>query len=117
MGNNSIILNDDASSSSAISNSKDGSFNVITTTTHNKFYKNEIETRMKELKGVVTAMVSNIDLKLLKPNKCYHIISDDSSISKQVKSPFRLSKTITIFAFEGDAMSPVTTMVLKKSET
>ena len=117
MGNNSLILNDDASSSSAISNSKDGSYNIITTTTHNKFYKNEIQTRLKELSGVVTVMVSNIDLKLLAPNKCYHIISDDSTISKQVKSKFRLSKTITIFAFEGDAMSPVTTMVLKKSET
>lgn len=117
LGNNSIILNDDGSMTSANSNSKDGSYNVITTTTHNKYYKNEIVARMNELKGVVTVMASNIDLKLLAPNKCYHIISDDSAVAKQVKSKFRLSKTVTIFAPEGDTMSPITTMVLKKSET
>ena len=117
VGNNSIILNDDGSMSSAVSNSKDGSYNVITTTTHNKYYSNEVSLRLKELKSVVTVMASNIDLKLLAPNKSYRILSDDSTISKQVNALFRLSKVISIFAVEGDVLSPVTTIVLKKSET
>lgn len=116
VGNNSLILNDDGSASEAITNIEDGYYNIITTTTHNQYYTSETALRLKELKGVVTMIAPNIDLKLLAPNKHYKILSDDSTVSKQVNAPFRLSKYSVIFGTEGDTFSPVATIVLKKTE-
>lgn len=116
LGNNSLIINDEANVSEAITNSN-GSYNVITTTTHNNYIQDETRLRLKELSGVVTLTTMNIDLRLLTPNKNFKILSDDSSVATQVNAPFRLSKYIAIFGMEGNTLSPVVTIELKKTES
>ena len=116
VGDNSLIINNNATNSDAISNNS-GSFNIITTSTHNQYCTQERQLRLKELSCVVTAMLNNCDLRLLKPNKKFKINSSSSKANKQINSLFRLSSLKLSFVKNGNLFTTIVQATLKESDT
>ena len=114
-GANTLILNDDSSVSSATTENSH-SFNILTTTSHNKYAAYETKLRLKENKLTVNLGVKNFDLKLLAPNKHYKILCDDSSIAKKLQHNYRLSGYTLQFISTGDTYSVDASIQLKSSE-
>ena len=118
-GTNSTIINNsgDVSTASSGATGTQSTFNVITTTTHNKFIQYESALRMKEMNSVITITCENIDLSLITPNKQYQVISDSSKIATIVNKPYRLVSVCTTFIKQGGYYTDVTEIKLKISDT
>lgn len=115
MSPNSLIINQNGQIDNAVTNSS-GSYNVINTSTHNKYYPQEAKLRTKELENIIKATCTNIDITLLKPNRYFNVRSNVTRVAKQVKHKFRLSAWSSTFAREGGIFKSVTTIILKKTE-
>lgn len=114
-GASSLILNDDSSVSTA-KTEKSKSYNIITTTTHNKYTANETKLRLKENKLTVNLGARNFDLKLLAPNRKFKILCDDSSVAKKLQHNYRLSGYTIQFTHTGNTFSVSASIKLKSSE-
>lgn len=115
MSPNSLIINQNGKIDNTVNDSS-GSYNVINTSTHNKYYAEESKLRTKELENIITATCTNIDITLLKPNRYFNVRSNVTRVAKQVKHKFRLSKWSTTLAREGGVFKSATTIILKKTE-
>lgn len=114
-GANSLILNDDSTVDTV--NTEDAqSFNVITTTSHNKYSSYETKMRLNENKLTVLLNVKNFDLKLLAPNKHYKILCDDSTVAKQLQHNYRLSGYTLSLISTGETYALNASVKLKSSE-
>lgn len=114
IGENSVILNSNGSVSTA--NDKKKSYGIITTTTHNPYYSQEMNIRLYEMQAVITITCTGIDLSLLKPNRTYRILSNSSKISSELNYPCRLISVSTTWEKNGDSFIDFTTIVLVKSK-
>lgn len=112
---NSLIINHNGKIDTVETDSS-GSYNIISTATHNKYYKHETKLRTKELENIITATCNNIDISLLKPNRFFNIRSNVTRVAKKVKHKFRLSKWNTVLTREGGIFRASTTIILKKTE-
>ena len=115
MSPNSLIINHNGKIDSSVTDSS-GSYNVINTATHNKYYPEETKMRSKELENIITATCTNIDITLLKPNRYFNVRSNVTRVAKKVKHKFRLSKWSTTMSREGGIFKSATTIILKKTE-
>lgn len=118
LGNNSRIINNsgDVSTTNQSTAGEAKTFNIITTSSHNNYIKDETQLRLDELKCVANITSSNCDLRILTPNRCYHILSTDSTTANQVTGNFRLASIQIMFVRDGGEFSNTVEMVLKKSE-
>lgn len=118
-GNNSLIINNSGESQvTPIIETDDGatSFNIITTSSHNPFISEERHLRLKERNCLATICTTSCDLRLLAPNRCYHLISSDPKAAGQIEGNFRLSYVKTMFVKNGMYFTNTTEILLKKSE-
>lgn len=114
VGTNSIIIDSSGGTINATTNNE-GSFNVLNTISHNPYIKTETEVRLTELKNMVTVFCDNIDVRLLKPNRQFRIISSESKISTQTNGIYRLKSSVSFFMKKGDSFKSRTNAVLVKS--
>ena len=118
-GNNTLLINNDGTSNATKVENTTGdlnSFNIITTSTHNQYATSERQLRLKELKNVVFINTTNCDLRLLTPNKCFRVITSDTSASEKLKNRYRLVSTKSLFVREGIVFTNETGIILKESE-
>lgn len=115
MSANNIVINQNGEVTESVNDSS-GSYNIINTSTHNKYYPNESKLRVKELESVITVTCTNMDISLLQPNKYFNIRSNVTKVATQVKQKYRLSNWSCVFAKEGNIFKTVSTIILKKTE-
>lgn len=119
LGNNSTIINNSGDVSTTSKNTTEGdatTFNIITTSSHNNYITDERQLRLTELKCVVSVTTSNCDLRILTPNRCYHVLTTDSKAAEQVAGNFRLVSMQIMFIRDGGAYTNMVEITLKKSE-
>jgi hypothetical protein len=115
IGDNSLIINNLGDVSEAVSNSK-GSFNIMTTSTHNTYTQYETELRYRELKSVISILTANCDLRLLKPNRRFKVNSTSTAANLAVKGDYRLSKLKVSLVKSGNDFTNITEITLKQSD-
>lgn len=122
IGTNTMLFNEDTASVSTIQGtttntiSSTGTTNVKTSSGHNKYLENWIKCRDFEQSGVVAITCNNIDFSQLTPNKEYRLVSKKMSTIKVVQGTYRLTKTTTAFAKNGNNFIEKTTLELRKTD-
>lgn len=120
-GTNVMMVNENEASVDTINGtatntlSQSGSTTVKSTTGHNQYISNWVKYRSKEQSGIVNLTCNHVDFSQFTPNKEYTMASEKTTIAKEVKGNYRLSKVSTSFAKEGNNFISKSNILLKKS--
>lgn len=87
---------------------------ITTNITENEFYDTMKAAIAKSLSTEISFTVTNYDIDMIKPNKTFSVLFEDSAYTKKYTGKYTIVKATHAFSREGEALMLQSTIILRK---
>ena len=113
IGTNTLLVNETTTEYSDVKTNLGSNYNVKSTQGHNPYVEHQIKLRTQEAIKTRQLFCTSINLATITPNKEYRLVSDITSLTKELAGSYRLSKISTTFMKEGVKFTGTSNITLK----